>query len=173
MILAPNNGPIGVQPHGTIARCINRDATAVVVGDVVVTSFGHSGAIYPPADTLASLELSPFSCVIRAEGDQASLRTGYVGVVVALSSSTNSGATGQVVQVQFGGICSAKVRAASATAVAMGNALSLSDTVGEFAIGDATASTNIAAVALGAVTANTQAIIPVLLVNQPVAGVAV
>jgi hypothetical protein len=169
MILAPNNGSIGVQPAGTICRCIARETVAV--GDVVVTSFGHSGALYPPADTVASFELSYFSNVVKAEGDQASLRTGFVGVVTALPSG--SGASGQVVQVQFGGICLAKVRAASAVAVAAGNALSLSNTAGEFAIGDATDSTNLAAVALGAVTANTQATINVLLVNQPVTGIVV
>lgn len=176
MILAPNNGALGIQPAGTKARCINRDSTAVAVGNVVITSFGHASVIYPPAETVASFELSPFSCVKLADGDLANggtvedgghAQAGYVGVVTALPSG--SGAQGQVVEVQFGGIASAIVKATTNNVV-IGSKLYLSDTAGRFGnAADSTAPDTAAAIALGAVTAGgTTGTIPVLLFNGPI-----
>jgi hypothetical protein len=171
MILAPNNGAVGIQPVGTKARCINRQGSALAIGDVVVTSFGHSEYVYPPLDTVASLEGSPFSSVVKADGNDAALRTGFVGVVTSLLS--NAGADDTYVEVQFGGICQAKVKGASATAVAAGNALAIGNDAGVFAIGDATDSTVCAAVALGTVTAATTSTIWVVLNGQLQTGVVV
>lgn len=176
MILAPNNGPIGLQPAGSIVRCINRDSTAVVVGNVVVTSFNHTNVIYPPAETVASFELSPFSCIKLADGDAGATsgdgshaQAGYIGVVTALSTN-NSGAQGQAVQVQFGGVATALVRATTNNVV-IGSKLYLSDTAGRFGNeADSTAPDTTVALALGSVTAGTAVNIPVLLFNGPIDG---
>jgi hypothetical protein len=178
MILAPNNGAIGIQPAGTVVRCINRDSTAVVIGNVVVTSFNHTSVIYPPAETPASFELSPFSCIKLADGnadpssgDGSHANAGYIGVVTALSAF-NSGAQGQAVQVQFGGIATALVRATTNNVV-IGSKLFLSDTAGRF--GNEADSANpdtTVALALGSVTAAASANIPVLLFNGPIDGTA-
>jgi hypothetical protein len=177
MILAPNNGALGVQPAGTIARCINRDSTAVAVGNVVITSFNHSSVIYPPAETVASFELSPFSCVKLADGnlgatngDGAHAQAGYIGVVTALPSG--SGAQGQVVQVQFGGVANALVFA-NTNNVVIGSKLFLSDTAGRLGNeGDSANPDTTVAISLGAVTAAASATIPVLLFNGPIDGTA-
>jgi hypothetical protein len=177
MILAPNNGPLGIQPAGTSARCINRDSTAVVVGNVVITSFNHTDVIYPPTETVASFELSPFSCVKLAEGDVNATNgnaghknAGYIGVVTSLPSG--SGAQGQVVNVQFGGIATALV-AAETNNVIVGSKLFLSDTAGRFGNeGDSTQPDTTVAISLGAVTAGASANIPVLLFNGPIDGTA-
>jgi hypothetical protein len=177
MILAPNNGALGIQPAGTSARCINRDSTAVVVGNVVVTSFNHTNVIYPPAETVASFELSPFSCVKLAEGDvnatngnAAYKNAGYIGVVTSLPSG--SGAQGQVVNVQFGGIATALV-AADTNNVIVGSKLFLSDTAGRLGNeGDSANPDTTVAISLGAVTAGSSANIPVLLFNGPIDGTA-
>ena len=179
MILAPNNGAIGIQPAGAVARCINKDSTALVVGNVVVTSFNHTNVIYPPAETPASFELSPFSCVKLAEGDVNATsgdgshkNAGYIGVVVGLSSQSNSGVTGQAVQVQFGGVATALV-AATTNNVVIGSKLFLSDTAGRFGNeGDSANPDTTVALSLGAVTAAATGNIPVLLFNGPIDGTA-
>jgi hypothetical protein len=175
MILAPNNGALGIQPAGTKVRVINRDSTAVAVGNVIVTSFDHTSVIYPPAETVASFELSPFSCVKLADGDKGAssedgshAQAGYIGVVTALPSG--SGAQGQVVEVQFGGIATALVRATTNNVV-VGSKLYLSDTAGRFGnAADSTSPDSTVAIALGAVTAASSANIPVLLFNGPIDG---
>lgn len=177
MITAPNNGALGIQPAGAVVRCINKDSTAVVVGNVVVTSFNHTGVIYPPAETPASFELSPFSCIKLAEGDVDATtgdagfkNAGYIGVVVSLSSQSNSGATGQAVQVQFGGIATALVKATTNNVV-VGSKLFLSDTAGRFGNeADSTAPDTCVAFSLGAVTQPAVTAIPVLLFNGPIDG---
>lgn len=177
MITAPNMGTIGIQPVGAVVRCINKDSTALVVGNVVITSFNHTGVIYPPAETPTSFELSPFSCVKLAEGDVNATsgdgshkNAGYLGVVVGLSSQSNSGVTGQAVQVQFGGVATALV-AAVTTNVVIGSKLFLSDTAGRLGNeADSTAPDTSVALSLGAVTAAATGNIPVLLFNSPIDG---
>lgn len=168
MIFAPNNGAIGVQPAGTKTRCINKSGGALALGDVVVTSFAHSGVLYPPADTVASLELSPFSCVVKADGSPNT--PGFIGVVTSLLS--NAGADGTAVEVQYGGIASAKVGATGA-AIAIGSALTVHDTAGQFGNGGASTATVGAAIALGACADGSTATIPVLLSHNLYFGVAI
>lgn len=176
MILAPNNGPVGIQPAGTKARCVNKHSDVLAVGDVVITSFAHTDVIYPPADTVASFELSPFSCVKKADGDLANggttedgghAQAGYIGVVTSLLGY--GGGVGKYVEVQFGGIATANVKATTNN-VAIGSKLYLSDTAGRFGnAADSTAPDTTVAIALGAVTAGaTVGLIPVLLFNGPI-----
>lgn len=159
MILAPNNGSVGIQPSGTKCRCINRQGSALAVGDVVVTSYAHSGALYPPADTVASLELSPLSCVVKADGSPTS-SPGFVGVVTGLLSG--AGADASYVEVQFGGIANAKVNASGAS-IDRGSGLVLSDTAGQFANAGGGTPTVGLAIALGACADGSSATIPVIL----------
>lgn len=127
MNLAPTSPDIGIQPHGHTARVINREAsTALALGDVVCTSFGHGSVTYP-ATTIAEARLTPFAGVVRASGTGTGTK-GYIGVVVDLGNS--SGAAGTEVVVQFGGIVNAKVTATTA-AVAFGAVLGIDDTAGE------------------------------------------
>ena len=135
MILAPTSGPVGIQPHGFVAAMVNKHSAALAIGDVVITSFDHTSAVYPPT-TIAQQSLSPFACVKLADGndgdssgDGSHSNGGYVGVVVGLGSE--DGAVDSQVLVQFGGICKAKVNPTSNNAV-LGSKLSLSDTAGEF-----------------------------------------
>lgn len=168
MILAPNNGAVGIQPAGTKARLINKQGSALAIGDVVVTSFAHTNVIYPPADTVASLELSPFSCVVKADGSPNT--PGYIGVVTSLLSG--AGADGTYVEVQFGGIAQAKV-GASGAAIALGSALTVSDTAGQFGNGGASTATVGAAISLGACADGSTATINVLLSHNLYFGVAI
>ena len=152
MMLAPTNGPLGIQPHGHVARMINRHSAALAVGDVVITSFAHSGVVFP-ATTVAQQSLTPFANVILAEGDQSAQR-GYIGVVVDLGSE--SGAAGTEVMVQFGGIVRAKVTATAT--VSIGTNLGVHDSNGGFDTGGVAASTVPAAISLGALASGTSVI---------------
>jgi len=173
MILGFNSGPIGIQPHGVKALCVNKHGSALAIGDVVITSFAHTNAIYPPADTVTSLRLSPFSCVKKADGDLAATgengahaQAGYVGVVTGLGQS--AGADNTDVEVQFGGIANA-LCAAVTNNIVLGSKLYLSDTAGRFGnAADSTAPDTTVAVSLGSVTAAATGIIPVLLFNGPI-----
>lgn len=155
MIFAPTAGAYGFQPHGSICRMKNAEAsTALAVGDVVVTNVGETTYTFPPT-TEAQAAASPFANVIRAEGDQA-LHNGFIGVVVDVGQF--AGAAGTEVLVQFGGTALAKVTATSA--VARGTRLLISDTVGnglDPAAAQATG-TNIAAIALAPLASGTSTI---------------
>ena len=173
MILAPTFGPIGIQSAGAVASMINKHSAAVAIGDVVITSFSHTSAVYPPASSdpqsITNLRLSPFSCIKLAEGDVNTSNCGYIGSVVGLGSA--SGAVGTEVLVQFGGVVKAKVFCNTADTIDIGNRLFLSDTAGRFgsAADSATPDTTVA-IALESVAANTSAIINVLLFNGPIDG---
>ena len=176
MILAPTSGPIGIWPHGHVARMVNRSGGALVLGDVVITSFNHTSAAYSaaPVDD-AALRLSPFASVKKADGDAdasagngAHAQAGYIGVVVGLGSF--SGADATEVDVQFGGICSATV-AANTNNVVVGSKLFLSNTAGRFGNeGDSAAPDTTVAISLGSVTAGGSSSINVLLFNGPIDG---
>lgn len=175
MILAPTSGPIGIQPHGTTAKVINRHSSAVAVGDVVITSFDHTSAAYSSAPaTEAALRLSPFSCVKLADGnddaasgDGTHSNAGFIGVVIGLGGQ--AGAAGTEIDVQFGGIVNANVKATTNNVV-LGSKLFLSDTAGR--LGNEADSANpdtTVALSLGSVTAGaTVGNIPVLLFNGPI-----
>ena len=173
MYLAFNNGPVGVQPHGIKTNCINKHGSALAIGDVVITSFAHTNAIYPPVDTVASLRLSPFSCVKKADGDQAAssengahAQAGYLGVVTGLGQS--SGANDTEVEVQFGGIANA-LCAAVTNNIVLGSKLYVSDTAGRFGnAADSTAPDTTVAIALGSVTAAATGVISCLLFPGPI-----
>jgi hypothetical protein len=123
MLLAPTSGDIGVQPHGQTARVINRSGGALVVGDLVVTSFAHSGVVYP-ATTIAQARLTPFANVVKADGDSST--PGYLGAVVDVGSS--SGANNTEVVVQFGG--AAKVKTTATGPVVIGSILGIANASG-------------------------------------------
>ena len=162
MILAPTNGPIGFQPHGSVARMVSRDGTnTLAVGDVVICSYGHTDAVYPPT-TIAQQELSPFSSVIRATGASSNTANGFIGVVIDLLDG--AGANGTYVMVQFGGVVKAKATSDSATAIARGNRLSIHDSNGGFDRGGGAASTYPAAIALGDLAANSTGTILVCMI---------
>lgn len=143
MLLAPTSGDVGVQPHGQVARVINRSGGALAIGDLVVTSFAHASVVYP-ATTTAETRLTPFSSVVLADGSP--VTKGYLGAVVDLGSA--NGANGTEVVVQFGGIVKAKAEATAA--ISIGTALGVSDTAGRLDTGGAATSTYPAAVALEA-----------------------
>lgn len=131
MNFAPTSGPIGVQPHGGQFRMVNKHASALAVGDVVMLSYKHTFAAFSTAPASdAALRLSPFSCVVKADGVlSGSPLANHIGVVTDVGSY--GGLTDTEVTVQFGGIATASVSAVSA-AINLGNVLF---------IGDATAST--------------------------------
>jgi hypothetical protein len=158
MLFAPTNSDIGVQTHAQVARVINRSGGALAIGDLVVTSYGHSGVVYP-ATTIAETRLTPFANVVKADGSP--VTAGYLGAVVDLGSS--SGANNTEVVVQFGGVC--KVKTTATAAVSIGSALGCSDTAGELTTGASTTSTYPAAVALQALASGTS-VINVLLVHD-------
>lgn len=155
MLLAPTSGDVGVQPHGHTARVINRSGVALAIGDLVVTSFAHANVVYP-ATTTAETRLTPFSSVVKADGNP--ITKGYLGAVVDLGST--SGANGTEVVVQFGGIV--KCKATATAAISIGTNLGVSDTAGELDTGGAATSTYPAALALEAKT-NGTGVINVLL----------
>jgi hypothetical protein len=157
MFLAPTSGDIGVQPHGHTARVINRSGGALVVGDLVVTSFAHASVTYP-ATTIAQARLTPFANVVKADGNAST--PGYLGAVVDVGSS--SGANNTEVVVQFGG--AAKVKTTATGAVAIGSVLGIADASGALidSTGAAT-STYPAGIALQALGAGNTAVIDVLL----------
>jgi hypothetical protein len=160
MLFAPTAGPVGIQPHGHTARMVNKTAAALALGDVVVTSFTHTNAVYPPT-TVAQQNLSPFACVIKADGNSAT--PGYIGVVTELGSE--NGAAGSEVLVQFGGVASAFVTATTA-AVAFGDAVGISDGAGAFGNAAAATSTYPAAIALGTVAIGATTKINVLMAHD-------
>jgi len=178
MILAPTSGPIGIWPHGHVARMINRSGGALVLGDVVINSFNHTSAAYSAApENDAALRLSPFASVKKADGnaaassgDGAHSQAGYIGVVVGLGNFV--GADSTEVDVQFGGICPATVFA-STNNVVLGSKLFLSDTAGRLGNeGDSANPDTTVAISLGAVTAAASGTINVLLFNGPIDGTA-
>jgi hypothetical protein len=153
MILAPTSGPIGIQPHGSTARMISRDGTnTLAVGTVVISSYGHSGVVYPPT-TAAESELSVFAGVVMAEGDVAT-HNGFIGVVVDLLDG--AGANGTYVMVQFGGPVKAKTTASAA--ISRGTPLGLHDSNGGFDTGGAGTSIYPCAVALQTLASGTDTI---------------
>lgn len=158
MLLAPTSGDVGIQPHGHVARVINRSGGAVAIGDLVVTSFAHGSVVYP-ATTTAETRLTPFSSVTLADGSP--VTKGYLGAVVDLGSA--NGANGTEVVVQFGGIVKAKATATAA--ISIGTALGVSDTAGGLDTGGAATSTYPAAVALEAKASGT-GVINVLLTHD-------
>lgn len=172
MILAPTSGPIGIQPHGHVARMINRDATTLALGDLVITSFNHTSSVYPPT-TVAEQALSPFACVKLADGNEgasagngAHAQAGYMGVVVDLGPE--GGTTGTEVLVQFGGICKAKVNPVTNNAV-IGSKLYASDTAGQLTNeGGSAAPDTTVAIALATKAAGSVGLIDVLMFSGPI-----
>ena len=156
MILAPTSGPVGIQPHGHISRMVNKHSAALAIGDVVVTSFAHTNAVFP-ATTVAQQSLTPFSCVIHADGNSST--PGFIGVVIDLGSE--NGQIDSEVVVQFGGTVRAKVTATTANVV-MGTVLSIGDAGGVFGNPAAATSNYPAAISLGSVTAGSTGTIEVL-----------
>lgn len=124
MILAPTNGPLGIQPHGQQARMLYKDTTACVVGNVVCLQF--TGNTYPPTN-VAGMETSPFATCVRAQGDE-SAHNGPIGVVVDLLDG--AGALNTYITVQWGGVVRALVNAASGETVAKGAGLGIIDDPG-------------------------------------------
>ena len=174
MFLAPTSGPIGIQPHGTTAKVMNRHSSAVAVGDVVITSFDHTSAAYSSApDNDAALRLSPFSCVKLADGndgassgDGTHSQAGYLGVVIGLGSQ--AGAAGTEIDVQFGGIAKANVNPDTNNAV-LGSKLFLSDTAGQLTNeGGSSSPDTTVAIALETKAAGSAGLINVLLFNGPI-----
>ena len=151
MILAPTSGSIGMQPHGSQVRMINKSAAALAIGQVVTNSYAHTGFVYP-ATTVAESNLTPLACCTIALGTGG--KSGYLGVVVDLQSG--AGAVGTEVIVQFGGVCKAKVTATAA--VAFGSLLGIHDSTGVFTTGGSTTSTLPAAVALDVLASGTSLI---------------
>ena len=170
MILAPTSPQIGVQPHSSVARMVNKSGGALAIGDVVITSFNHTSSVYP-ATTTAEAYLSPFACVKKAEGDAngssdngAHANCGILGVVVELGSY--SGADNTEVVVQISGVCKASVNPASNNAV-IGTKLFVSDTAGQFTnAGGSSSPDTLAAIALESKTASTAGLIWVVLVGN-------
>ena len=151
MILAPTSGSIGMQPHGSQVRMINKSAAALAIGQVVTNSYAHTGFVYP-ATTVAESKLTPLACCTIALGTGG--KSGYLGVVVDLQSG--AGAVGTEVIVQFGGVCKAKVTATAA--VAFGSLLGIHDSTGVFTTGGSTTSTLPAAVAMEVLASGTSLI---------------
>lgn len=133
MPLAPTFGPIGIQPGGVQAIMINKGSATSIIGDVVVCSWNHTGAVFPPVSTdpqsIANLRLSPFSCVQLALGNDDLKAMGFIGVVVGLGQ--NLGIVGSEIVVQFGGFAVARVTAVT-DAIVLGEGICLSDTAGRF-----------------------------------------
>lgn len=166
MIFAPTAGPVGFQPHGHTCRMVNKHSAALAIGDVVITSFGHTSSVYPPT-TVAQQSLSPFACVKMADGnvsdtngDGSHANGGFVGVVTELGSE--SGAVGSEVVVQFGGICRANVNPTTNNAV-IGSKLTLSDTAGQLANAGGATTDTWCAIALETKAAGSAGLINVVL----------
>lgn len=174
MIIAPTSGTIGMQPHGSIARMINKHSAALAVGDLVINSFNHTNAVYPATTTAESI-LSPFACVKLADGNAdassgngAHANAGYVGVVTDLQA--NAGAVGTEVLVQFGGVVKANVNPTTNNAV-IGSKLFMGDTAGQLVnAGGSTDPDTTVAIALESKTAGSAGLINVLLFNGPIDG---
>jgi hypothetical protein len=158
MIFSPNNGPIGLQPVGTKVACINRQGSALAVGDVVITSFSHTEVVYPALETVTSYSATPFASVVKADGN-VNDQCGYIGVVTSLLA--NAGADDTAVEVQFGGVVKATVYATT-TDVGIGTPLAPEDDAGLFGNAAGTTTVYPAAISLGSVTAGSSSLINVL-----------
>lgn len=123
MTFAPVQNRLGVQPVGTTVTCVNKSGTSVAIGDLVITSFIHAGAVVNPEQAANTGYV--FNCIRKAVSTETG-NTGYLGVVTGLM--TGAGDNGREVQVQFGGICSAKVLVTAT--VTPGTLLSVSATAG-------------------------------------------
>lgn len=123
MTFAPIQNRLGVQPIGTTVTCVNKSGTSVAIGDLVITSFIHAGAVVDPQQAANTGYV--FNCIRKAVSTETG-NTGYLGVVTGLMAG--AGGNGREVEVQFGGICSAKVLV-NAT-VTSGTLLSVSTTAG-------------------------------------------
>ena len=122
-----------------------------------MTSFAHSGVVYP-ATTIAQARLTPFANVVKADGDAST--PGYLGAVVDVGSL--AGANNTEVVVQFGG--AAKVKTTATGAVAIGSILGIANASGALIDGTgASTSTYPAGIALQALGAGNTAVIDVLL----------
>jgi hypothetical protein len=123
MTFAPVQNRLGVQPVGTTVTCVNKSGTSVAIGDLVITSFIHAGVVVNPEQAANTGYV--FNCIRKAVSTETG-NTGYLGVVTGLM--TGAGDNGREVQVQFGGICSAKVLVTAT--VTPGTLLSVSATAG-------------------------------------------
>lgn len=172
MYVASNNGPYGLQPHGVKTLCVNRSGATLAIGDVVINSYTHTGFAYPGAATPTGMRLNVLNCVTRAldavSTDAATTHAGYIGVVTGLGQ--NNGADGQDVEVQFGGVVTAKVNPTT-NATVIGTRLYLSGTAGVLTnhTGSAAPRSTVG-IALGATAAGATGLIPVLLFNGPIDG---
>ena len=175
MIHAPTMGPIGLQPHGTLVRMINRDSATLAVGDVVRLSFDHTGnafSLVPASDS--ALRLSPLASVKKTDSGAANGDYGFIGVVYDLVGGT--GATGQEILVQFGGIANVKCQCDSGQAITFGQKLVINDDDNFFGtltnIASTTVSETVPAIAIsfGTLTANTSGLVPVLMPSDLVFG---
>lgn len=176
MIFAPTNGPIGLQVHATTCRMMNKNGSSLALGDAVQFSWEHTGAstfFTTATATDADLRKSPLACVVKVDavGQNDVLPVSWIGTVTDLGSF--NGADGTEVGVTFGQIISVKVTATGG-AVAFGGALHAGDatasTVGVLTTAaGSTAPDNVCGYALGAVSSGATAIIPVLMLPQPLA----
>ena len=123
MTFAPIQNRLGVQPVGTTVTCVNKSGTSVAIGDLVITSFIHAGAVVNPEQAANTSYV--FNCIRKAVSTETG-NTGYLGVVTGLMAG--AGANGREVEVQFGGICSAKVLVTAT--VTPGTLLGVSSTAG-------------------------------------------
>ena len=123
MTFSPIQNVLGVQPVGTNVTCVNKSGETLVVGDLVITSFIHAGVVVNPEQAANTSYV--FNCVRKASASESG-NTGYLGVVTKLL--TGVGGNGYNVEVQFGGICTARVLV-DAT-VTPGTLLGISGTAG-------------------------------------------
>lgn len=165
MIHAPTAGPIGLSPHGTIAKMINRDSATLALGDVVGLWFAGSSAFSLTPTSDAALRLSPLAGVVKT--DSAAMDYGFIGVVVDLGSL--AGVTGTEVSVQFGGIALVNCQADSGQAITYGQKLCINDddsykgTLTNVGSTSATETVPSIAVSLGTLAANSAGQVAVLL----------
>jgi hypothetical protein len=133
MTFAPVQNRLGVQPVGTAVTCVNKSGGTLAIGDLVITSFIHAGAVVDPQQAANTGYV--FNCIRKATTLESG-NSGYLGVVTGLMAG--AGANGREVEVQFGGICQAKVLVnatvssgtllgVSATAGVLSNAVSTSE----------------------------------------------
>lgn len=123
MTFAPIQNRLGVQPVGTTVTCVNKSGTSVAIGDLVITSFIHAGAVVDPQQAANTGYV--FNCIRKAVSTETG-NTGYLGVVTGLMAG--AGGNGREVEVQFGGICSVKVLVTAT--VTPGTLLGVSSTAG-------------------------------------------
>jgi hypothetical protein len=178
MIFAPTAGPYGLQTHTTTARMINRNGSALAVGDVVQTSWEHTGAstfFTTTPSTDATLRTSPLACVVKIDAVEQDnvVAPCFIGVVTDIGNY--GGADGTEVSVSFGTILSVNVKAIGG-AVAYGAALGAGDsTLSPSAVGllipnaQSTDPDVIVAYALGPVDSGATALCPVIFLPQPIA----